>query len=530
LKLSSDLPDDWARPTATIALGVQPNSFSTSGCFGDAAAGALESHWFLADSGIGTYESWSVDSGESESIILNELNNRIADSAQDEMHDGYRIAAQDTINSSDSAAVDEPESVESAPTENSISYAIARLESDRPEESPDLNDSIEFQHLRPEPTTVAGSMAPTEVTFSISTDLRNSLALECTSEFVDDETTTLPMFPNWETSPMLSERESPLPVQPGAELAVHSRNFGDESNHAANARMLSHLESLHQIVRNALANTSPIAAIESPVPFASLNEPDIIATGAHFDVTEGQSFNRNLASFIDPTGERDLSLHPATIDWGDGNVAVGAAIRDGSRYRIAGSHQYAVRGHYLIEVMVRDQHGTTFGATSAVLVHDALLEANRLALGGRSGIELNAVVATFCDLGPVSAAADFTAEIDWGDGTKAAGEIRGDNGHYEIHGRHTYHDVGEFEIGVTILSAGGASTTARSFAQIAPPPLASVELPKDLWLTANDVSTPTKRREVMPSPNLFISSLDWADTIAASAAVSIEESNESWNY
>src|SRR5256885_13963555 len=50
----------------------------------------------------------------------------------------------------------------------------------------------------------------------------------------------------------------------------------------------------------------------------------------------------------------------------------------------------------------------------------------------------NAVVATFDDSNTANVAADFTATIDWGDGTTSAGSVSGSGGTFSVAGTHTY--------------------------------------------------------------------------------------------
>src|SRR5206468_9788128 len=52
----------------------------------------------------------------------------------------------------------------------------------------------------------------------------------------------------------------------------------------------------------------------------------------------------------------------------------------------------------------------------------------------------NFQVATFSDPGSSDPASDFTASIDWGDGTTTAGTISGSSGDFTVTGSHTYAD------------------------------------------------------------------------------------------
>jgi hypothetical protein len=71
-----------------------------------------------------------------------------------------------------------------------------------------------------------------------------------------------------------------------------------------------------------------------------------------------------------------------------------------------------------------------------------------------AGQDTTAVVATFLDTGgPENAVSDYTASIDWGDGTATTGVISGpdQNGVFTIIGDHTYAADGVFTINVTLM-------------------------------------------------------------------------------
>jgi hypothetical protein len=79
------------------------------------------------------------------------------------------------------------------------------------------------------------------------------------------------------------------------------------------------------------------------------------------------------------------------------------------------------------------------------------------------------VVATFTDTGgPENATLDYTASIDWGDGTTSTGTISGpdQNGVFTVTGDHTY-SAGSFAINVTIShESGGGSVTVSTSASV----------------------------------------------------------------
>src|SRR5262249_52905749 len=58
--------------------------------------------------------------------------------------------------------------------------------------------------------------------------------------------------------------------------------------------------------------------------------------------------------------------------------------------------------------------------------------------------------AIFTDTNPATAAGDFTAVIDWGDGIRSAGKVVGSNGTFTVTGSHRYDDEGFYAVTVQI--------------------------------------------------------------------------------
>jgi hypothetical protein len=85
------------------------------------------------------------------------------------------------------------------------------------------------------------------------------------------------------------------------------------------------------------------------------------------------------------------------------------------------------------------------------------------------GTSFNGAVATFEDDNAAATPADFTASIDWGDGTSpTAGAIGSSSAAFVVTGQHTYADEGSFTVTVTIsdVSPGTGTATATDTATV----------------------------------------------------------------
>ena len=73
----------------------------------------------------------------------------------------------------------------------------------------------------------------------------------------------------------------------------------------------------------------------------------------------------------------------------------------------------------------------------------------------------NQTVATFTDSDPNANTADFTANIEWGDGNTSAGTITAaGQGTFDVVGAHTYANAGTYNFGVQVNASGGGQATA----------------------------------------------------------------------
>ncbi len=192
----------------------------------------------------------------------------------------------------------------------------------------------------------------------------------------------------------------------------------------------------------------------------SLCEQPITATGTTVSAVEGQPFNATVATITDPTTTSTAAEYSATIDWGDGSSSAGTVSGPmGGPFTVSGSHTYSEEGTYTITVTVTDIDAATNGAiaTSTAHVADAALSASAACIATSTQSYLGPT-ATFTDAAsPSGTLSDFTATIDWGDGTFTAGTVTGPNGGpYTVGGAHTYATTGIFTITTTIHDVGGS--------------------------------------------------------------------------
>ena len=191
---------------------------------------------------------------------------------------------------------------------------------------------------------------------------------------------------------------------------------------------------------------------------------------------EGDTAAALTAAFTDANPSATTGDFSGTINWGDGNTTPftsGAVSESNGIFTVSGSHQYAEAGTYDPTVTINDAGGSTTTDTGTTTVADAPLTAAGFQYGDIvDGASTGTIaVARFTDGNSSSAAGDFTATINWGDGTTATtGTVIGQHGQFEVEGAHTYEvPYGTYTITVSINDDDGGTATATDIAFVNPP-------------------------------------------------------------
>jgi len=194
-------------------------------------------------------------------------------------------------------------------------------------------------------------------------------------------------------------------------------------------------------------------------------DPSITATGTPVSATEAAAFSGQVATFTDPDTSATASEYTATIEWGDGTSTAGTVSGSGGSFVVNGEHTYADEGTYEVKVAIADIDNPAISATatSSATVVDAALAASGVSPTPISPQSFGGTVANFTDANTTSTTADFTATIDWGDGSPgSAGTVSGEGGSYSVSGSHTYEGTGYFTIKVHIVDDGGSTADATT--------------------------------------------------------------------
>jgi uncharacterized repeat protein (TIGR01451 family) len=107
------------------------------------------------------------------------------------------------------------------------------------------------------------------------------------------------------------------------------------------------------------------------------------------------------------------------------------------------------------------------------VVNDAPLAAQGHEVSSSLGAKTftNVAVATFTDANPAATASDFTATVNWGDGTVGPAQIvRNTNGTFSVIASHTYKDskISSYSLTIQIIDVGGSTATVTGKALLRP--------------------------------------------------------------
>jgi len=196
---------------------------------------------------------------------------------------------------------------------------------------------------------------------------------------------------------------------------------------------------------------------------------DIALTASVFSASAGEAVTGQVATFTDGPSTAPPADFTATVNWGDGSPSTTGTITggSGSPYVVSGTHSYADDGFDVTSVTVTDTSLALNTATASgfAVVSDAPITASSATLPALGVNQPSGplVVATFTDGNPTAPLGDFTALIDWGDGTSSAGTVTQPDGigkTFDVVGSHTYTASGTFTVTVDISDVGGSTGTA----------------------------------------------------------------------
>lgn len=194
----------------------------------------------------------------------------------------------------------------------------------------------------------------------------------------------------------------------------------------------------------------------------------LTAQAATINAVKNQSFTGKVASFTDASATPDVFDYIAAINWGDGVVSNGLVQANNSGgFDVIGTHTYTQTGTLPVAVSIHDVAAGAVAHSTANITASANAQAVPLIghLVATNGAAVEGKIATRQVATFVSSdltASDFTATVDWGDGSTSAAKLQLTNGTYHVAATHAFANYGAYQGKVTIF-AGGLPVGAASF-------------------------------------------------------------------
>jgi RHS repeat-associated protein len=185
-----------------------------------------------------------------------------------------------------------------------------------------------------------------------------------------------------------------------------------------------------------------------------------LVTPRTIEATKLMPFQTVLATIVDDSNT-DPEDYTVTVDWGDGTQVNGFVRRSNSgALEVVQGHMYAARGTFTVTVGVTDADGysQTF-TTTATVSHVVTVFGLPQPVASRS---VDQIVGRFTSNSKAAQAHQFIATIDWGDGTFSPGMIVGENGSFNVHGIHTYAQLGSYSVTLLVTEDDPSQTTVHA--------------------------------------------------------------------
>jgi len=134
---------------------------------------------------------------------------------------------------------------------------------------------------------------------------------------------------------------------------------------------------------------------------------------------------------------------------------------------------------------------------------------------------VSGTVGSFSDANPGATVADFTATIQWGDGSSSPGVVSGSTGGpFTVSGSHLYAEEGSYTIAVAVTDAGGSTVALSGRATIADAALASqCAMPTNTSQAFAGATATFTDQSSTGSAADFSASIDWGDGTSSAGVI-----------
>jgi hypothetical protein len=203
-------------------------------------------------------------------------------------------------------------------------------------------------------------------------------------------------------------------------------------------------------------------------PTVTITNPDNVTATASTTTNVGEAYagegeNLTVATFTFGNPSIPASSYTATINWGDGVTTPGTVSGSNGNFSVSGGHTYAADGTFVVLMSITDPSNNTQTASKPVVVKRAPVTSYSTFIEvGTDEFANNVLTGVFDDANPNDVAGQYTATIDWGDGTQTSGTVSGSSGLFQVHGSHVYASPGVYQTVTDLLWAANTALATNT--------------------------------------------------------------------
>jgi hypothetical protein len=182
-----------------------------------------------------------------------------------------------------------------------------------------------------------------------------------------------------------------------------------------------------------------------------------------------------FGSFVTSNPTAAPASFTGLINWGDGTLTTstnGASVVHASgglptEYAVSATsgHHYTNPGIYPLNVTVTNTSGGILQVQNTAVVSPGPIYAFGRSFTAPAGLA-NGLIASFADHTSGMTTTDYTAIINWGDGSIGHGVIHGSGGNFTVYGTHRYAAGTTYPVDISVVSADNDSAHAWSVATL----------------------------------------------------------------
>jgi hypothetical protein len=248
--------------------------------------------------------------------------------------------------------------------------------------------------------------------------------------------------------------------------------------------------------------------------------PWTLTGGFRQGVIAGQSASPMLATLQDSDPAIVAGNFSVQINPGDGSASVTGTVTPlgNGVWAVAMPYTYGQTGTYTDTITVTGPGGVQASATSSVAVGDLY-----------AGVSSTLTAMPFAVGNSSAQASQYTATIQWGDGTSGAGTVSGSNGRFTVQGTHTYAAdslnqlSGAYQVTVQLSNASGSVLSAGHSVVLVRPQMAlqvaNVPINADGTVSTQAIAA-FEEPDASDSSGEFAATINWGDGTTSAGTIS----------